>query len=166
MINLITTDASSSVLDVLSSQGLALPTSLESAVPSLPSDITDLDDEDLIRLFQHLTEFTKFVKVQMTCAQIDENQTKKMADTLEATLMVSTSASSGPKTTVSYVKSVVAADPQLAKLNDALQAKHDYRKMIEVMVTNLESDTNLVSRELTRRTSGANFKTRSSRFTT
>jgi molybdopterin-biosynthesis enzyme MoeA-like protein len=163
MINLIVDEGSLRVFDALSNQGLPMTNSSAVDVPGLPPDITDLDDEDLIRLFQHLNEFTKFIKVQVACAQIDESDAKKKLDMADAKL---TSTHTAPKVTVASIKAAVASDPDIIKLTDVYQARHDYRKMIEMMVNNLESDINLVSRELTRRTSGGSFRSRSSKFTT
>jgi hypothetical protein len=39
-------------------------------------------------------------------------------------------------------------------LEDALEEKHAYRKMVEMMLSNQERDITLVSREITRRTAG------------
>lgn len=162
MINLMYSESSDDVLKALSKQGILVSESVEMDVPALPNDITDLDDEDLIRLFQHLNEFSKFIKVQASCAQIDETEAKKQMEYLEATLMIEHSA---PKVTVSSIKAKIETDPEMQKAIDKHNAKQYYRKMIDVMVSNLEADMHLVSRELTRRTSGGNFKTRGSKFT-
>lgn len=158
---LMVNDYSKTALETLKSQGFGISEDMDSSVPVLPSDITELDDEDLIRLFQHINEFTKFVKVQVVCAQIDENNAKKKLDFLEST---KSSAYSGTKMTVTAIKAAIAVDPEVYSLSDKYQALYDYRKMMEVMMVNLESDMNLVSRELTRRTSTTSFRSRASKF--
>lgn len=162
MIKLIRSDSSNTVLELLNSQGISVNKEIDLQSPTLPKDLTDLDDEDLIRLFQHLNEFSKFIKVQASCAQIDENESKKKMDYLEATLMIEHAA---PKATVSSIKAKVETNSDMKDAVDEYNAKQYYRKMIDVMVSNLEADMHLVSRELTRRTSGGNFKTRGSKFT-
>lgn len=162
MIKLIRAESSNEVLDILTTQGIVIQKEMNLEAPMLPNDLTNLDDEDLIRLFQHLNEFSKFIKVQASCAQIDETESKKKMDYLEATLMIEHAA---PKATVSSIKAKVETDDDMKASMDDYNKKQYYRKMIDVMVSNLEADMHLVSRELTRRTSGGNFKTRGSKFT-
>ena len=161
MAKLITDTPSLNTMRILEGQGFGIKNALKSSVPVLPPDITDLDDEDLIRLFQEINEFTKFVKVQVAAAQIDENNTKKRLDFMESK---KSSSYSGTKMTVTAIKASIALDPEVEKLADEAQARYDYRKMMEVMLSNLEADMALVSRELTRRTSGASFKNRAGKF--
>jgi hypothetical protein len=162
MIKLLRGDNSEKTLAFIKAQGISIDKELDLEVPKLPRDITELDDEDLIRLFQHLNEFTKFIKVQVACAQIDESDAKKRMDYLEASF---TTQYTVPKATVASIKAKVMSEDSMKVSVEEYQAKHDYRKMIEMMVSNLESDMHLVSRELTRRTSSSSFKTRGSRFT-
>lgn len=158
---LLTNESSMAAMDRMFKQGFPVETELDLDVPRLPSDITELDDEDLIRVFQHINEFLKFVKVQVAVAQIDENDSKKILEMAEAKVTV---AHSAPKATVASIKAQVASDPEIVKLSDKQQAAHNYRKLMEVMMVNMESDMALVSRELTRRTSGASFKNRAGKF--
>lgn len=159
--SLIVDNDSMEILDVMKTQGFGIELTTDVDTPVLPSDITDLDDEDLIRLFQHINEFTKFVKVQVACAAIDESNAKKIMDMKEAELTV---AHTQAKVTVSSIKAKVSAEPAMIAAADKYSAKHNYRKMMEMMLSNLESDMNLVSRELTRRTSSSSFKNRAGKF--
>jgi hypothetical protein len=62
----------------------------------------------------------------------------------------------GQKTTgerITAIKAEVAIDPKVLGLAEKLEESYAYRKMIEVMFYNLERDTALVSREITRRSS-------------
>jgi hypothetical protein len=160
-INLMTNEASESTLDVMAKQGFVVDKSVDISAPKLPNDITELDDEDLIRLFQHINEFTKFVKVQVAAAQIDESNSKKILEMREAEVTV---AHTQAKVTVASIKAKVASDPDISLLTNKHQAAYNYRKMMEMMMSNLEADMSLVSRELTRRTSGVSFKNRAGKF--
>jgi hypothetical protein len=73
--------------------------------------------------------------------------------------------SANAKTTVTIIKALVDGDPTLADIRQESLVKYSYRKMLETMVNNYERSTAVCSRELTRRTSGDNFKTRSRKFT-
>jgi hypothetical protein len=62
----------------------------------------------------------------------------------------------GQKTTgerITAIKAEVAIDPKILGLSEKLEESYAYRKMVEVMFYNLERDTALVSREITRRSS-------------
>ena len=54
---------------------------------------------------------------------------------------------------ITGIKAEVSIDPKILKLTEDLDKVYAYRKMIESMFYNLERDTALVSRELTRRAS-------------
>ena len=56
------------------------------------------------------------------------------------------------------MKARMAADPTIIHLREGLAAKYAYRKLIEVMVNNIDRSTQLVSRELTRRTSNSSLQ--------
>ena len=68
-----------------------------------------------------------------------------------AKLMVSREITKNDK--VAALKAAIASDPTIMKLSDNLDNIYAYRKMVEVMFHNLERDTALVSREITRRSS-------------
>jgi aconitase B len=64
--------SSESIIDVLKNQGLNFSTRMEIAIPSVPTDITELDDEGLMNLFAELTAYANFLSAQYSCALIDE----------------------------------------------------------------------------------------------
>jgi hypothetical protein len=162
MASLITQLPSLNSLLMLEDQGFMISRDIEGSMPKLPEDITELDDEDLIRLFQHINEYTKFVKVQVVAAQIDESNAKKKLDYLE---FQKSAAYNGTKMTVTAIKAAIGVDPEVEERSNIYQTMHDYRKLMEVVLSNLESDMNLVSRELTRRTASSSFRSRGSKFT-
>ena len=159
-------DAGKTALDTLAEQGFGIPTTFDLDSPQLPPDITELSDEDLMRLFQWINEYTKYIKVQAGFAHIDEADLKKSLEYVESVATATAMSSAVKGTTVTAIKTQVNSEPAVVEAQNAYNVAYGYRKMIDVMVTNLESDMNLVSRELTRRTSGGNFKTRADRFTT
>jgi hypothetical protein len=114
-----------------------------------------------MRLFQEHNAYLQFILAQVTCAQIDESNAKKILDMAESVAMEQYAE---PKMTVSAIKAKVAVDPRVEKLANAYSFAHDYRKGMEMMYTNVKMDCEFISRELTRRTSG-NFS-RASKFTT
>lgn len=144
-------DASKKAIDDMLNQGFVIsPT--QSTFPVPHPDLTLLDSEELSRLFSKLTAWTNYVATQLAAAQIDERAAEKLLDTQTAKLMILQS-SSTIKTPVASIKASVAGAPEIIKLAEELEVLYAYRKMIEVMFFNLERDSALISRELTRRAS-------------
>jgi len=154
-------EESQKTIDTIRAQGFTLSSEFESSSPVMPHDITDLDDLNVMRLFQEYNAYLQFILAQVTCAQIDESNAKKRLDMAEALAMEQFA---GTKMTVSAIKAKISTDPEIEKLSDSQAFAHDYRKGMEMMYTNIKSDCDFISRELTRRTSG-NFS-RASKFTT
>lgn len=146
--------ASKQAVEELLNQGFVIsPT--QSTYPVPHYDLTVLDSEELSRLFSQLTAWTNYVATQLAAAQIDERAAEKLLDTQTAKRMIlrSSSTANMKKTPVAAMKADVAGSPEIVKLSEELEVLHAYRKMIEVMFFNLERDSALISRELTRRAS-------------
>jgi hypothetical protein len=142
---------SQSAVDALALQGIAVPTKPDYDVPTLPADITDLGDEDLMVLYSKLTAYADFIAVQVSCAQVDERSYEKRLSALESQKMLKGTGKSENR--VTFARAEVANDPEVIDLKDHIEELYAYRKLIEAMANNIERDTALVSRELTRRTS-------------
>jgi hypothetical protein len=144
--------ASQKAVDALTEQGF-FHAAKQSEFPTMPKELTDLDGEDLSHLFSSLTAWSNYIATQLSAAQVDERYAEKAVDSASARLMVTRM---GQKTTgerITAIKAEVAIDPKVLGLAEKLEESYAYRKMIEVMFYNLERDTALVSREITRRSS-------------
>jgi hypothetical protein len=73
--------------------------------------------------------------------------------------------SENPKSTVTSLKAMADSDESINALKKEHLNKYAYRKVLETMANNCERSSAVCSRELTRRTSGDNFKTRTRKFT-
>lgn len=164
MAHLITNELSNYVLEELGNQGLGVNPNLDIPTPELPTDITLLGDEDLMVLYTHFVIFSDFVNTQLSCAVIDEKELDRQLSGLESAKMMKYTASAGAKASVTAVKALVEDDDDIRKLKIQHIQKYAYRKMLETLANNSERDSAVCSRELTRRTSGDNFKTRSRKF--
>jgi hypothetical protein len=165
MSKLITNDTSKYVLDMLDEQGLVVDRETFMPRPQLPADITELDDVDLMRLYTHLSAYSEFINNQLACAIIDEKDAQRTLDYAESEAMLRHQTGNA-KTTVTIIKALVDGDPSLGDVRQDALVKYSYRKMLETMANNYERSSSVCSRELTRRTSSDNFKTRSRKFTT
>lgn len=144
--------SSQSIIDTLHTQGFQFNTRMTMQLPEVPEDVTELDDEGLMRLFGELTAYANFLTAQYACALIDEKNAEQMLDFEESKNYIA-SYEANKKETVTIMKARMATDPQILHLREAASAKYAYKKLIEVMVNNVDRNTQLVSRELTRRTS-------------
>jgi hypothetical protein len=142
---------SQAAVSALESQGIKVPAKPLYDIPSLPADITDLGDEALMVLYSKLTAYADFIAVQVSCSQVDERSYEKRLSILEQTKMLRGTGKSENR--VTFARAEVATDPDVLALKESVEELHAYRKLIEAMANNIERDTALVSRELTRRTS-------------
>lgn len=146
-------------LETLRSQGLHAPEKPDYEIPQIPVDITEIGDEDLMVLYSKFTAYADFIGVQVAVAHVDERQREKRISSLESSMMARPDGK--PEGRVTFAKAAVAADPAVIAQKVALETAYAYRKLIESLAANVERDTALVSRELTRRTSTS---TRSARW--
>ena len=164
MSELITSDLSNFVLNELDRQGLSVQRQADLSQPQMPADITEISDEDLMLLYTGFSAYTDFINTQLSCAIVDERETERQIDIMNAkkTLELSTGKSSDK---VTIIRAQIAADDDMVALENKLLARYAYRKMLETMSNNCERSASVCSRELTRRTAGDNFKTRTRKFT-
>lgn len=163
MSNLITGELSSYIVEQLDQQGIAIPKEASIDRPELPEDITQIGDEDLMVLYTQFIAYSDFLNTQLSCAIIDEKELERQIGVAEATTMVTQSSTS--KATVTAIKAGMELEPEVRDLKIQHLQKYAYRKMLETIANNTERHSAVCSRELTRRTSGDNFKTRSRKFT-
>lgn len=146
-------------IEELANQGIIVGRSIDMTAPQLPPDITELDDEALMLLFTELTSYLDFISFQVSLAQIDEREAERRLD-----IATATATAQQPKALAAVIKAAALADSTVIELSNDHSVKYNYRKLIEAMANNLERDMHLVSRELTRRTSGGNAMVRSRKF--
>lgn len=149
--------------DKLIRQSLALPSQPKLQIPQLPEDVTELDDAALMQLFTLCTSWASYTAGQLACAQIDERAGQKALDLAEATALLS-GWKGGSDARVAIARAAVAVDVEVQRLRGDLEEAHAYRKLIEVLSTNVERDAALVSREITRRSAAEPRRNRADRW--
>ena len=164
MSKLILDEVSDNILTELDTQGLPVDREVELIRPQLPPDITEVDDEELMLLYTQFSAYSDFVNTQLSCAIIDEKEIERKIEYAEAEALIRHHNAAG-KTTVTVIKAMVDVDPEITELKKLHTHKYAYRKLLETMSSNCERGSMVCSRELTRRTSGDNFKTRTRKFT-
>ena len=140
-------------LDSLVQKAIAIPKPSFELTP-LPPDITALSSEQLAEMFTVLTGWADYTASQLAQAQLDERAAQRKLDYKVNKLTVEKMGSATKADKVSLIKAQIAIDEEVIKLEDELEAKYAYRKLVEMMLNNQERDITLVSREITRRKDG------------
>jgi len=154
------------VLAAVNELGFSLTAKPEYNIPDLPRDITELDDEGLMDLFVQFTQWNDHLAGAQAIAVINEREAQRALDNAEASSMLSNwTGAKGDRITL--IKAQIAASKEIQELQHELDVKYAFRKLIETRTLNVERDSQLVSRELTRRTSdGGGMRSRTRRFNT
>ena len=157
---------SNNVLKSLGELGFTLSPKPVYEIPSLPLDITELDDEALMELFVQFTQWNDHLSGARAIAIINEREAERGLDSIEAQCMLD-NWQGGRGDRVAVVKAAITTNPIVEKAKHELDVQYAFRKLLEMRAENVERDSQLVSRELTRRTSdGGSFRSRSRKFTT
>ena len=138
-------------LDTLVEKGMNVPKPSYDLI-ILPPDITLLSSEQLAEMFTILTGWADYTASQLAQAQIAERAAQRALDLKVNRLMVEKMGSATKGDKVTLIRAQIAIDDDVVELEDALEEKYAYRKMVEMMLSNQERDITLVSREITRRT--------------
>ena len=160
--SLIADVVSSNALSTLKEQGFIVDLEADLDRPSLPRNITELGDEDLMELYTQFVAYSDFINTQLSCAIIDEKELERRIELAEATTFLNMTTSTSK---VTLVRPQVASNKDVVELKEEHMQKFAYRKLIETMANNYDRGSSVCSRELTRRTSNDHFKTRAKKFT-
>ena len=139
-------------LDTLVEKGMNIPKPSYELL-NLPPDITALSSEQLAEMFTVLTGWADYTASQLAQAQIAERTAQRALDLKTNRLLIEKMGSATKADKITFIKAQIAVDDDVIRLEDDLEAKYAYRKMVEMMLSNQERDITLVSREITRRTS-------------
>lgn len=135
--------------DALKNQGFTLPARPAYDMPTLPEDLTSLGDPELMGLYSRLTAWSDYLSVQLACAASDEKSSETRLDVMHAKAMI-TATSGGSN--VTSARASVKADQSILDAKQKVHELEAYRRLTEALYNSLERDTQLISRELTRRT--------------
>lgn len=137
----------------LAQLGLSVPPRPDFDTPGVPADITEVPDNDLMSLFAELTAWADYAFAQLAEAVLVERSALRKVDEAESRAVVGQAPGKGDRITL--MKAQASLDPAVLLAKDEASAAMAYRKMVETIAQSYERDIALVSRELTRRTSGS-----------
>ena len=162
MSDLIATGAAEQMLHVLAGQGLPVRTSLKLDVPPFPTDITLVNDQELMILAAKYMENYNFVSTQVACSEIAELESENLYDYEYSKRMIEKTTGKTTEKSI-MLKAIVTTEADIVNLINRKTYAYAYRKMLETMKDGLERSYYLVSREITRR--GHGDKMKNNRFT-
>ncbi|MBD0734096.1 hypothetical protein BGM09_01295 [Streptomyces sp. CBMA29] len=129
-------------------------------MPTLPADVTELPEADLMILFTELTEWACYAATQLADAASRERSAEQDLAAAQAAASVRAST----ERTVAAQKARAAADPAVQDEGDALLTISAYRRALDAVTGNAERRAQLVSRELSRRIARSDRSARASRW--
>jgi len=143
-------EASTRAIRWIRNQGFKLAEEPEYDIPVLPSDVTGVNDEELMVLFGEIVSWIDWIEVQLVSAQIDERSAEMSLEKTQADLLIR---SKGEKS-VTASKSLAFADTEFLELRNTAFTVYSRRKMLETIFNSLDRKKFIVSREITRRKYG------------
>lgn len=152
----------------LEKAGYRLPGRPLMDLPRLPRRVTDLDDDALMELFTQLTGWSAHIGGLLALHEVDERFADANYDLTWATVLTDCVASLTGRTrtesSVTVAKAEAVQHPNVRTARDHKDMVYARRKVFSIMFTNLERDSQLVSRELTRRLARHDREDRVARF--
>lgn len=134
------------------SQGLDLPEKPVSGLPKLPDSLTDMSDVELMESYSEFVAWSDFTTSQVAAAAIDERAAQATLEAKEAEVMLREwTGKTGDRVTLQKAKA--ASDPEIVAARQQVDERYAYRKLAESISTAMERNAQMLSRELTRRTS-------------
>lgn len=133
-------------------QGLDLPEKPVSSMPSLPDSLTDMSDIELMESYAEYVAWSDYLTGQVAAAAVDERAAQALLDTREAEIMLQEwTGKSGDR--VALQKARATSHPDIVASRKGLDEAYAYRKLVESLSVSMERNAQMLSRELTRRTS-------------
>lgn len=144
----VVTQMGETVQQELEDQGFRLPDRPE-VEPSLPEDVTAMPDDDLMELFTVFVGWNDYASAQAALAMITESEMARELEQAEAKAWRTVEA----KASVSAAKAHVNGDRDVIIARAKVEKAKAYKRLVTEIADRYERDGNLLSRELTRRTS-------------
>lgn len=132
-------------------------------IRSLPYDLTNLDDEELMEYFAEYTSWANYISSQVAIAETDEAEAESKVEFAKAkSLVEGWNGEKGERVTVA--KAARSIDDDVVKLQDEAAEKRAVRKFTTTFFNNMERNSAVISRELTRRVGSAPVDRRVGRY--
>jgi hypothetical protein len=155
-------ESSQKAIETLNNQGLYVMVEYEHTAPSLPEDITEFGDENLMDLYAKYVNYLEFINIQVWCAQTDRIDSETKMNLERAGQRISRKEKG--KTPVT-LEAEIELDPIYREKVDKYQELYNYHKLIELLSEKLSKDISFINREITRRVNTNKITGRLNSFT-
>lgn len=146
------TDDGKDAKELLEGQGFKLPEQPdEDDQPTLPSDLSDMDDSALMEEFALFTAWADYAAAQVGLAVIAEREAERGVESEEARVWRD-QLRFNPKAPVAAVRAIMMIDPKVLDTRKVRDKAYAYRRLTADLTDRYERDAAVLSRELTRRT--------------
>jgi hypothetical protein len=156
-------DASKRAIDKLKGQGLTLNEGYTYDPPSLPEDVTSVDDDELMDMYAKYVAYLEFINLQMWCANTDKEEAEEDMTVMKARKKLSMKASG---VAVALIDAEIEVDPEYRACADGFQELSNYHGLMNIMSGKLSKDISFINREITRRVNLNKMSGRSTWMTT
>lgn len=118
-------------------------------MPYLSEDLGDVSDRLLMDLYQKYTEWTNYMAVHVTKAEVDEDDAEAALREAESTFTLRIVEPGKPG--IQRAIKQRDLDPEIRELSFEVRKRKALRKMLQTRMQNNERSIQLISRELSRR---------------
>jgi hypothetical protein len=155
-------ESSQKALETLNNQGLYVMNEYEYKAPSLPEDITEVGDENLMDLYAKYVNYLEFINIQVWCAQTDRIDAETKMNLERAGQRISRKEKGKSPVTL---EAEIELDSIYREKVDKYQELYNYHKLIELLSEKLSKDISFINREITRRVNTNKITGRMNSFT-
>lgn len=139
-------DTGESAMKKVMEQGFAFPETPDSH-PTLPTDLDELDNRDLMAEFSLFTAWADYANAQVGLASIAERDAE-----LELEFQISLHYGSVPsRKSVTIAKAEILQNPDVYEARKKVEEAYAYKRVVSDLAARYERDAAVLSRELTRR---------------
>jgi hypothetical protein len=142
----------------------SLPSRPSDSTPTLPDNLDDLHDSDLMDVYTQFMSWVSYAKGQLVKAEIDEDREANKCRVTEARVLIEQWGADAKGDRVTIAKARRDVDDRVISQQDIYQTARAYRKLIEALFESCERGAQLLSRELSRRIGLSGKEQRTSRF--
>jgi hypothetical protein len=136
-------------------------------LPDLPHHLDDLPDSEFMTVYSEFIAWVSYTKSELVKAEIEEDRAENAKRFIEAQVLIEqwgTDAKSSDRVTVAKARR--DTDHRVVKQQDEYLQARAYRKLVESVFERCDRAAQLLSRELTRRTSTSPRDNRAARYGT
>ena len=142
--------ASQETIEAATEQGLRVVYSYDYESPSLPQNITDMVEEDLMDLYAKYVSYLEFINVQAWCAKVDAADMAKEVGLEKARKKITMKEA---KKAVAVIDSEIEMDPTYKQLVIERDRLDNYHGLVQLISEKTLKDISFINREISRRIS-------------